>query len=125
MNWLIFAFALELGIIPIDEFVMYNPSIEIVFDQSLYVEIEGEALLFDLLFIGGSIRTYIWKNKEGISFWPWRDGFLFNAGIKYKYVELGFKHYCTHPIIPYIYPVQMNWEGAYQEFYLRFEGKIK
>ena len=124
MSWLLFIFALEIGIIPSGTFMMYEMPAEIVHDQSAYIQMEAELLFFDLLFVGGSIRTYVWKDEEGISFWPWRDGYLFNAGIRYKFVELGFRHYCTHPVIPYAYPVQMNWEGAYEEIYLRFEGKL-
>jgi len=124
MNWLLFIFALEAGIIPTDIFVIYQVSHEEIHDQSIYIQFEAEIELFKILFVGGSIRTYAWKEIENISFWPWRDGYLFNAGLRYKILELGFRHYCTHPIIPYQYPAQMNWEGAYEEIYLRVEGKI-
>jgi len=125
MNWLFFIFALEAGFFPNASFVMYEMPVEEVFDLGMYVQIEAEVLFFDLFFVGGSIRTYVWKKEEGISFWPWRDGFMFNAGLRYKILELGFRHYCTHPVIPYQYPAQMNWEGAYEEIYFRIEGRIQ
>ena len=125
MSWLVLIFALECGLIPTDNFVMYQVPIERVYDQAFYIQMEAEVELFDLLFIGGTVRTYVWKKQEGISFWPWRDGYLFKVGLRKGPFELGFRHYCTHPVIPYRYPIQMNWEGAYEEIYFRVEGQLK
>jgi len=123
MDWIVFLFALELGIVPTSGFVMYDTPSETVFEQAGYVQLETRIELFKYLFLGGSIRTYVWKDREGVSFWPWRDGYMFNAGLRYKQMELGFRHYCTHPVIPYRYPAKMNWEGAYEEVYFRIESK--
>jgi hypothetical protein len=123
MNWLVFLYALEIGLLPNNSFVMYQKPADEVFDQAFYIQFESEIEMFRFLFLGGSIRTYLWKDKKGISFWPSRDGYQFNVGFRYKFLEVGFRHYCTHPVIPYRYPIQMNWEGSYQEIYLRLSNK--
>ena len=124
MSWLVFIFALEAGLIPSDHFVMYEIPTEYVYSQSFYLQMDVEAELFDLFFIGGSIRSYVWKSREGPSFWPFRDGYLFKVGLRKKPFELGFRHYCTHPVIPSQYPAQMNWEGAHEEIYFRIGGRL-
>lgn len=116
-------FLLEIGIIPRENFVIYETP-EYVFDQAVYIQMECELEITPYFFLGGSIRTYAWKEKEGISFWPWRDGYMFNAGLRYKIFEFGFRHYCTHPIIPYQYPARLNWEGAYEEIYFKIGGRV-
>ena len=117
-------FCLELGFIPNSTFVMYEtPSTILYKDQYGYIDFEAEIILGDLFFIGGSIKTYIWRYGN-FEFWPEKNGFLFETGFRYKLFELGFRHYCAHPVVPYQYQIKMNWEGAYQEVYLRIEGRL-
>jgi hypothetical protein len=123
MKWLTLAFALELGILPMSSWVMYDPPATVQEQPEFYQQFEARAILWDHLFLGGDVRIYDWMAKEEISFWPSRGAFTLNAGVAFGDIELGFRHYCTHPIVPYM-PIQTGkakWEGAYEEIYLRLE----
>ncbi len=125
MNWIILAFALELGCLPFDRTIMYDPPALVVQDWVYYDRMETEVQLFNNhIFVGGSVETRMWKNEMAIYFWPERAGFAFNAGLRWGPVEIGFLHYCTHPVIPrkpYSNP-RVLWEGAYEKIYIRVEG---
>ncbi len=124
MNWIIFFFALEIGWLPIDSLKMYEQPMSYQSNQSGYIQFESEVELFKHLFVGGSIRTYISKNKNSYDFWPTRDGYMFYTGLRYDILEIGFRHYCTHPVVPWDYQFNPIWEGAYEEIYFRISGKI-
>lgn len=126
MNWLVFVFALECGMLPNTSFIMYQPNPEYVMneigfytDLSASVEVKG-------FYIGGGMHNYFWKTIKGISFWPYQMTFLFNAGWRNDYVDVGFRHYCMHPVIPYagLVKPQQNWEGGYQELFIKFKGRL-
>ncbi len=43
-------------------------------------------------------------------------------------VSFGFRHWCVHPVIPYILDrsyVTINYEGAYEEIYAQVKLKMK
>ncbi len=124
MNWIIFIFALEIGWVPNDILRTYEPPMIYNSAESAYIQFESEVELFKLFFIGGSIRTYISKNKNSYDFWPTRDGYMFYTGLRYDILEIGFRHYCTHPVVPWNYQFNPIWEGAYEEIYFRISGKI-
>lgn len=122
MNWLALFFALELGWMPAGDFIMYTVPPEIYSVRcSAYTELYVEAELFGIGFIGGGIRTSIWYNGEGYTFWPNRATYEFRAGARWGPLEIGWRHFCMHPVIPmfeYVHPDAI-WEGAYEELYLR------
>ena len=124
MSWLVFIFALEIGWLPIDSLKMYEQPMSYQSGQSGYIQFESEIELFKHVFVGGSIRTYISKNKNSYDFWPTRDGYMFYTGLRYDILEIGFRHYCTHPVVPWDYQFNPIWEGAYEEIYFRISGKI-
>jgi hypothetical protein len=119
---IIFAMAFELGFLPMSHFVVNNA--DYVFkDNSFYTEFAVSAKLYDFTAFGET-RTYFWKNTEGYSFSP--DNITYMAGIKYTAgpVELGFKHYCFHPVIPFtMKEYKFAYNGGYEEIYLRVEVK--
>ena len=122
MTWLAFAFALELGILPINDWVIYDPP-AVVFEQpEFYQQLEARVILWEHLFAGGKVRIYDWVN-EGGGFWPNQGAFTFETGLTFQGLELGFRHFCTHPIMSYLeyVPVDVKYEGAYEEVYLRLE----
>lgn len=127
MNWLTLAFALELGMLPLGSWVMYQPPATVQEQSEFYQQFESRVILWDRLFVGGDVRIYDWMDKGALNFWPSRAAFTFKTGINCRGVELGFRHYCTHPIVTYM-PIEkstVRWEGAYEEIYLRLEGRIK
>ncbi len=127
MNWLILLYFLELGYSPfydsrnaseIDNIRIRNESI-------YYVTMDAEVVILDHLFIGGAIKTYIHGTID-YEFWPFELDFLFKAGLRYKNIEFGFRHFCLHPVRPYemYYQPQGSTDGSYEEFYIRIEKRM-
>ena len=122
MNWLILLYFLELGYSPfydskntseIDNIRIRNESI-------YYITLDSEVILFNYLFIGGAIKTYMYGTND-YDYWPFESDYLFKAGLRYKNIEIGFKHFCLHPVRPYemYYQPQGSTDGSYEEFYIR------
>ncbi len=127
MNWLIILYFIELGYspfydswnsLPVDELRISN---ENVFDVTLDAEVQ----IFDYFFMGGAIKSYFQDKENQDSFYPFESNYLFKAGLRYKNIELGFRHLCLHPVRPYemIYNAKGSTNGAYEEFYIRISSK--
>ena len=130
MNWIIFLFALELGWLPQGDFAMYDVSgyFAKVYPVSYtaYVDLEAEVVVLDAFFIGGAVRTSVWQfDHSGWTFFPHKAVYSFSAGARFGMLEMGFRHYCIHPVIPFFGLVDPRpiWEGSYEEFYLRISNK--
>lgn len=123
MTWLVLAAALEVGWMPMCDFLMHDPPAYVVTTDAFYVDMEARATAWGFLFVGGEVKTFMWKSTPGYDFSPERMLYQFNAGLTWGPLELGFRHYCTHPIMPYLWswPGQAKWEGAYEELYLRVD----
>lgn len=126
MDWLVLAFALELGMAPLDQAIMYGPPDRIVEESPVYyAELQARVTLFDLLFVGGGVETQMWNSEQ--RFWPFRAAYLWEAGLQWKMLEAGYRWYCTHPVMP-MQPLALSeprWEGAYGQIYVRIAGSTK
>lgn len=127
MSWLVLVFALELGILPQTGFVMYQPNPAYVVDQvGFYTDLSATVEAYGF-YAGGGMRCYFWIDRDTVSFWPEQMTFLFEAGWRTEGLNVGFRHYCMHPVVPYLAltgaPPQ-NWEGSYEEIYIRFDGRV-
>ena len=115
---------LELGVFPNFRNVEYE-----VFniyktekDVGFYLDMGLEFLLYNHFFIGGGLRTYAFKNDK-INFIPFYCDYSFTAGIRVKWFEVGFRHYCFHPVsagVGYGSPM-LNIDKSYEEIYVRVE----
>ncbi len=123
MNWLILLFALEMGYAPY--YGSFNGSEHFLEQNIYYVTMETEAILLDYIFIGGVIKTYINDKPDDYTFSPFEADYLFKAGLRYKNLEVGFKHFCLHPVRPYemYYEPQGSTDSGYEEFYIRISNK--
>lgn len=130
MTWLVLAAALEVGLLPMGDFLMYDPPSTVSITGTIYTELEARATAWGVLFVGGEVRTFAWAVDGSYSFTPFRLLYQFEAGFTLGPLEIGFRHYCTHPQWVYlwayrygdaIYGQQARWEGAYEEVYLRLE----
>jgi len=91
---------------------------------NFYTYLESELSFFNLVFIGGGMKSFFATHEGTKYFKPFQMNFIFFAGIKYKQFEAGFRHYCIHPIITYMTePVRVNWEGGYEELYFKISSK--
>lgn len=117
-------FYLEIGFLPFNTWVFFDGdqkhfSIE---DQySYYTEMNAEVVAFDMVFVGGTVRTDM--RPITVDNWsPFWMTYGFNAGFRFGLVEAGFRHSCLHPITAYSgllgerTPIA---EGGYREIYLR------
>ena len=129
MNWLTLFFALELGLVPQAGVLMYEPEEAFFMEGAFYTELEAEVLVFNTLFVGGGIRTYITSGHTGFTFSPNSTIYDFGTGIRFKdTLELGWRDRCFHPTIAYlpIFKQEIKgMEGSYDEIYIRIQGSTK
>lgn len=129
MTWLTLFFALELGFIPQAGILMYEPSEAFTFGGAFYTELEAEIMLFDILFAGGGVRTYVTPGSNRFNFSPNNAIYDFRAGLRFgDNVEVCWWHRCFHPSFPYLSfndHKLSGVEGSYDEVYVRFTNKRK
>lgn len=128
MNWLAILFALELGISPQYQSLNVNGELQ-QFDKVLdvgYVQMDIELTMFNFIFIGGKMKTGIQGTDNVTDYVPFELSSLFNTGIRFQGVELGWRHLCVHPIRPFdvMYNTNSSFDGGYNEYYLRMEVKL-
>ena len=124
MGWLTLLFAVELGIVPMNTWLMYEMEPYFQSSPHYFLELETEAQAFEHLFIGGAVKTRAWKNAETWTYHPFSAEYELNAGIRIDSLEIGLRHMCTHPVIPYqatVAPREIRYEGSYDEFYIRMQ----
>ena len=81
---------MEIGWLSIDSLKMYEQPISYQSNQSGYIQFESEIEMFKHIFVGGSIRTYISKNKNSYDFGPTWDGYMVYTSLQYDILEIGF-----------------------------------
>ena len=125
-----FGYVLEGGYVPWNAWKVYNPEqSEIYSSWNFYIHMEAEIVLFDLIFIGGSMRNVFFLTNEHntVNFSPYEMYFSYFMGIRTENFEIGFRHMCAHPLMTYAHIEDFDnriLEGSYDEFYFKFKGKI-
>ena len=120
---LVLIFALELGITP-DYTVM-----ELMDQNSFkgYTEFSVGFELLEIVYLKTSVRTNIEYTNHDYLFAPYQADYMLDLGVRpLEWMEVGFRHYCYHPVIS-------GWETVgdtiqnvkmKEEIYLRISGKI-
>lgn len=123
MNWVVVLYFLELGYAPF--YGGANITEPFVDQNVFYINMEMEAIILTNMFIGGALKTYFTDKKDSYSFVPFEADYLFKAGIRIDNIEIGFRHFCLHPVRPYemYYQPQGSTDGGYEEFYIRLSSK--
>lgn len=129
MEWVMFWFALECGMIPNNAMAMCeNEFIDTVIEEySLYADIDTKIYLFEIFYLGSGIKTVIWQLDSSKLFYLDKTYFNFNVGIEWESVTIGFRHYVKHPIMRYIIYFDnhsIEWGKGYEEIFIKLEGKI-
>ena len=122
MTWLILLYFIELGYSPFYGSLNTNDYLQ---DQNIYyINMDAEVIILDHLFIGGAVKTYFNDKSDSYMFSPFEADYLFKAGLRYKNIEIGFKHFCLHPVRPYemYYQPQGSTDASYEEFYIRISN---
>ena len=127
MNWIALLFYLEIGLLPGNSWIAYDNAEYTAWLQeapSLYTELDAEVVIADTVFIGGNVRTDV-RPILIDSYMPYWMTYDFKAGVRWRAVELGFRHTCTHPIQVYAGILGLAhpaYEGGYDEMYLMIGG---
>ncbi len=128
MNWLILLYFIELGYSPFYDSrnVSAMDNIRIRNESVYYITLDAEIVILDHLFIGGAVKTYFQDDAIDYTFLPFEADYLFKAGIRLNNLELGFRHFCLHPVRPYemYYQPQGSTDGSYEEFYIRISSEF-
>lgn len=118
---------IQLGISPLqrywdhDNYIYHNALGEkqILF----YVNLGLYLWVKEFFFIGGEIKTYMFKDTDGKSFNPFLNDYTFDVGIQFSLFTIGFRHICTHPsnALEGLEDPIISANRAYEEFYIRVE----
>ena len=127
MNWLILLYFLQIGYSPAYESLNVNENGNMLIqNENIYhITFDAEVVMFDYLFIGGATKTYFKDIPDNHSYYPFESDYLFKAGLRYKNIEAGFRHFCLHPVRPYemYYQPQESTNASYEEFYIKIKGE--
>ena len=121
-DYIDFSFDIEFGLIPKGHIKQYEYSVDLYKNMSFYGNTYFELQFLDnILFSGIGTKLYIWKVNGGYGFHADYINMMFTLGLRYKLVEIGFRHYCEHPIISWIDGnyIDSNWERMYEELYIK------
>ena len=132
MNWLLFLFAFEMGMIPHGGFVMYecDPLFveKLPLVSTMYTDLSVEFQIIEIFYIDGSVRIpmFLPMSWNDPSFQPHATYYDFQTGAKFGPVDIFWHHTCRHPQMTYMYKYKLlsGWEGSYDEIGIRVEGQI-
>jgi hypothetical protein len=74
------------------------------------------------LFIGTSAKIHLWKVRGGYTFQP--DNILFELYLGFNIsdnIQVGFRHFCQHPIKCWNVSAPTTLEYWYEEIYISFK----
>jgi len=124
---IIYSSSFEFGITPEDKMNVYLPEFwsEAAANKvSFYFNLETK-IEIKKFYIGGGIKTFAGKSiSDAKEFVPYKATYKFMTGFEFDKFEIGFRHYCIHPVVPYItFDNPAIFHGAYEELYIRFSTK--
>ena len=131
MELFVFIFALELSYQPHDRIIRCGQEGFVSKQQDYYsVKFDIEAEIAKYFFVGGFL--YVPELfTGGMTFRPFEVGSNIRVGFRWRYIEIGYRHYCFHPVIvagkirtPFV-DGKVYYEGAHDEVYIRIKGKLK
>jgi hypothetical protein len=132
-EWFGLSYFVEFGYNPTGTFVMYDENQirdRAYVNDDMYADFDATMWLFTHFYVGGNVRTGFWKMADGYDFMPNQMTYGFRAGLDFKNLEIGFRHYCIHPIYVYLTRTEFEnnydplWEGSYEEIFVRIKGGI-
>jgi hypothetical protein len=131
MNWLVLSYFLSIGTLgQWGQFIAPDIRTGSTFEGSYstaprtYQTTLGiEAQAFDnLVFVGGSVET--WETFNG-GFYPFESLYIFDAGLRWKGFELGYRHQCDHPTLDKLSLPEQGYGFTRDEFYMSFKSSFK
>ena len=134
MSWLAFIFAVELGVayesltVPptfVDGhgFFVVESGGKYDLGWVLYTELSGGAILWDLLYVMGDVKTYEVPIIKDFAFAPFRADYGFKLYAQRRGLSAGYEHRCIHPIWSPNIDGSQQIHGGSDRFYFRAEVK--
>lgn len=123
-EWLVLYFFIEFGVVPNNGWIMYETEHHTAAEAHYYIDLGVRAQLYEYFFIEGAVKTRMWDEKNEWTFAPFNSEYRFGFGVQAGPLTMGFRHLCTHPVIPYINsvpPGPIQYEGGYDEIYFRID----
>lgn len=121
-----FYYLLTAGVIPHNRFVNYEDMINfdpaVMYHAVIQVELVSPK---KYLFFAGGFENYYAKGPDGLFFTALQDAFVFQTGFRLYKFELGYQHYCTHPLafsVSNTASLRAKY-GSYDEIYLRISNR--
>lgn len=125
INILAILFSIEFGFLPIDNFELHQ-TWKTENYNNYYMENTIELSIYDIFYLGGDTRITA-SNINIKNFYLSEIWFNFFLTLKFKGFEIGFRHFCEHPLMPYISKNgigEIIAEGAYEEIYIKYTAKV-
>ena len=119
-------FEMELGYLPQNGWVLHET--DLTTGTNFYDKVTVELILLNTFFAGFNMRSDFSDIPGSYQFDPTTITYGINVGFRFGNFEIGFRHYCFHPVITYIRnstEETINAEGGYEEIYIKFKGKVK
>lgn len=111
----------EAGSIPQTPVLMLSRDWSLPYVSVFYIA--GEVTIVqNWLFVRGNIKTVMTMINDAFYFDPIEVDYNATVGMVFDSLEMGFRHFCCHPIITYIKQgenITTNYEGYYEELYIR------
>ena len=128
MKWFILYAALKFSCIPNANYYHMSMDENVNDWQDFNITVEMELSFYkDMFFIGGNIfiPMYMQLDDDSKGFSPTSLGSLFYGGIRYKFIEIGYSHYCEHPIYLWKIDSGLNYEFSYSEIYIQLHFQLE
>ena len=126
MNWLILLYFIELGYSPFYQSAnVLTDQYQFIRNENIYyIDLDAEVLIINHLFIGGSIKTYIQPNDIDNEYIPIEADYQFRTGLRFNNIEVGFRHFCLHPVLSIGMDLYNKSYSGYEEYYIRISSEF-
>lgn len=92
---------------------------------ALYTTLEA-SVHYENLYVGGAMDCYFTPTSL-TNYSPFQMTYVFNAGMDFDNVKIGYEHSCFHPMQPYATvmgnEIKPKYEGGYNKFFVRITTK--
>ncbi len=120
---LLLSAALEAGLLSggVYNYGNYNAKMGMI--DAMYTTLSATASLGPA-YAGGAMECYF-TPLALTAFKPFQMTFIFNAGLDFGNLKIGYEHSCFHPMNPYATifdnEIKPKYEGGYDKFFVRIE----
>ena len=117
-----FNYAFTFGYITTNDLALYEIE-KTAYFADFYFEIETA----NIIFIIGRTRVEMCEDQFMRNYKPYQNEFEVNVGFRFKFIEIGYRRFCIHPLKAFhnnyeIWP-DIKYEGGKEEVYIKFSNR--